>query len=224
MRTGTIFHDSHLPLQKWFTAMALVGESGGTISATQLRQALGVQYKTAWQLGNRLREAMQQSVHQTIQERVDAEKLPDGGNGHHKERASWERQVFLRFLDGTGRSGAGPLAVSRQTTRPGNSVPAGGGIALIGSTSRVQKPSIPTNGGYAGIQGSVENLLGFWKREVIESFPVVGARHVPGYMNEVIFLFGKLFLSAMPTGLLSPIGQELKRTIETRPAYAKAGK
>ena len=224
VRTGTIFHDSHLPLQKWFTAMALVGESGGTISANQLRQALGVQYKTAWQLGNRLREAMQQSVHQTIQERVDAgESRAGGGNGHPGESAAWERQVFLRFLDSAGRSGAS-LAVPRQIAKPGISAPAGSGIALVGSTSRVQRPSIPMNGVATGIQGSVENLLNFWKHEVIDSFPVVGARHIPGYMNEVTFLFGKLFLSTMPTSLLCPIGQELKRSIEARPAYARAGK
>jgi len=224
VRTGTIFHDSHLPLQKWFTAMALVGESGGTISANQLRQALGVQYKTAWQLGNRLRTAMQQSVHDTIQERVDAGELPAGENGRHGERAAWEREVFLRFLDSAGRSGAGPLAVPRQPTRRSGSVPAGSGIALVGSASRVQRPIIPVNGGSGVIQGSVENLFNFWKHEVIDSFPVVGARHIPGYMNEVTFLFGKLFLSAMPTGLLCPIGQELKRSVEARPAYAKAGK
>jgi len=68
VRTGTIFHDSHLPLQKWFTAMALVGQSQGTISASQLRRVLGVQYKTAWQLAHRLRQAMQQSVQETLRQ------------------------------------------------------------------------------------------------------------------------------------------------------------
>ena len=222
VRTGTIFHDSHLPLQKWFTAMALVGESGGTISANQLRQALGVQYKTAWQLGNRLREAMQHSMHETIQERVEAGGSDRGsaaemGDAPRIEQAPWERQVFLRFLDGAGRSAAGPVATPRQ-------VPAESRIALVGSSTRVQKPALPVNGGLAAFQAPIENLWGIWKRGVFDSFPVMGARHIPGYMNEVTFLFGKLFLAAMPTGLLCPIGQELKRTVETRPAYAKAGK
>ena len=201
VRTGTIFHDSHLPLQKWFTAMALVGESGGTISANQLRQALGVQYKTAWQLGNRLREAMQQSVQDTIQGRVDSGKL-SSGSGHSEERAPWEREVFLRFLDSAGRSGAGPLAASRPAAMPGKSVPAGSVIARVGSTSRVQQPSM-LNEGSAGFQGSVENLLGFWKRGVMDSLPVVGARHIPGYMNEMTFLFGKMFFSAMRDAFLA---------------------
>jgi hypothetical protein len=139
--------------------------------------------------------------------------------------ASWERQVFLRFLDGAGRAGAGALAVpiAHPTTRPDKAVAASSGIALVGSKSGIQKPAMPVNGGSNGIQGSVDHLLGFWKREVIDSFPVVGARHIPGYMNEVTFLFGKMFLSAMPKGLLCPIGQELKRAVADRPAYAKTG-
>jgi Transposase zinc-ribbon domain len=56
--TGTIFHDSHLPLSKWFNAIALVGGSEKSMSANQLRLALGVQYKTAVHVIGRIRQAM----------------------------------------------------------------------------------------------------------------------------------------------------------------------
>ena len=56
--TGTIFHDSHLPLSKWFSAITLVGDSKEPISANQLRLALGVQYKTAAHVLGRIRQAM----------------------------------------------------------------------------------------------------------------------------------------------------------------------
>ncbi len=58
--TGTLFHDSHLPLQKWFIAMALMGEAKKGISANQIARHLGVQYKTAWHLCHRIRKAMQE--------------------------------------------------------------------------------------------------------------------------------------------------------------------
>jgi transposase-like protein len=58
--TGTLFHDSHLPLQKWFMAMALMGEAKKGISANQIARHLGVQYKTAWHLCHRIRKAMQE--------------------------------------------------------------------------------------------------------------------------------------------------------------------
>jgi transposase-like protein len=56
--TGTLFHDSHLPLQKWFMAMALMCEAKKGISANQIARHIGVQYKTAWHLCHRIRKAM----------------------------------------------------------------------------------------------------------------------------------------------------------------------
>lgn len=55
---GTIMHDSHLPLRKWFAAIFLMVESRKGISANQLKRTLGVGYKTAWYLCHRIREAM----------------------------------------------------------------------------------------------------------------------------------------------------------------------
>jgi transposase-like protein len=58
--TGTLFHDSHLPLQKWFMVMALMGEAKKGISANQVARHIGVQYKTAWHLCHRIRKAMEE--------------------------------------------------------------------------------------------------------------------------------------------------------------------
>ncbi len=55
---GTIMHRSHLPLRKWFLAIYLMCESKKGMSANQLKRSLGVQYKTAWHLCHRIREAM----------------------------------------------------------------------------------------------------------------------------------------------------------------------
>src|SRR5713226_2926252 len=55
---GTIFHDSHLPLRKWFIATLLICESKKGISALQLKRVLGVAYKTSWYLCHRIREAV----------------------------------------------------------------------------------------------------------------------------------------------------------------------
>lgn len=58
--TGTLFHDSHLPLQKWFMVMALMAEAKKGISANQVARHIGVQYKTAWHLCHRIRKAMEE--------------------------------------------------------------------------------------------------------------------------------------------------------------------
>ena len=56
--SGTIMHDSHLPLRKWFLAIYLMCESRKGMSANQLKRTLGVAYRTAWYLCHRIREAM----------------------------------------------------------------------------------------------------------------------------------------------------------------------
>src|SRR6266702_8188510 len=55
---GTIFHDSHLSLWKWFLATYLITESRKGMSSNQLKRMLKVTYKTAWYLTHRIRAAM----------------------------------------------------------------------------------------------------------------------------------------------------------------------
>jgi len=84
--TGTLFHDSHLPLQKWFMAMALMCEANKGISALQVSRHIGVAYKTAWYLCHRIRKAM---------EELNAEPL--GGQGQVVE-------IDEAFLGGSKRN------------------------------------------------------------------------------------------------------------------------
>jgi len=56
---GTIFESSHVPASKWLLAMWLMGAGKNSISALELKRALGVSTQTAWFMGHRLREAMQ---------------------------------------------------------------------------------------------------------------------------------------------------------------------
>src|SRR5204863_9997254 len=56
--SGTIMHDSHLPLWKWFLAVYMMTESKKGVSALQMKRTLAVAYKTAWYLCHRIRSAM----------------------------------------------------------------------------------------------------------------------------------------------------------------------
>ena len=56
--SGTLFHDSHLPLTKWFAAISLMSDAKKGISASQLGRHIGMTYKTAWYVAHRIREAM----------------------------------------------------------------------------------------------------------------------------------------------------------------------
>lgn len=59
---GSVFHDTHLPLVKWFLATFLLCQSRKGMSANQLKRMLGVSYKTAWYLCHRIRHAMGDEV------------------------------------------------------------------------------------------------------------------------------------------------------------------
>ena len=55
---GTIFADSHIPLNKWLLAIHLLCSSKKGISAHQLHRMLGLTYKSAWFMAHRVRYAM----------------------------------------------------------------------------------------------------------------------------------------------------------------------
>ena len=57
LRTGTIFEDSPIPLNKWLYAMYLLVTARKGISSIQLHCEIGVTQKTAWHMLQRLREA-----------------------------------------------------------------------------------------------------------------------------------------------------------------------
>src|SRR6266852_829861 len=57
---GTIFADSHIPLNKWLLAYHLLCASKKGMSAHQLHRMLKVTYKSAWFMAHRIRYAMSQ--------------------------------------------------------------------------------------------------------------------------------------------------------------------
>src|SRR5437868_7032178 len=57
---GTIFSDSHIPLNKWLLAFHLLCASKKGMSAHQLHRMLDVTYKSAWFMAHRIRYAMSQ--------------------------------------------------------------------------------------------------------------------------------------------------------------------
>jgi transposase-like protein len=70
VKVGTVFEDAHLPLFKMLQAVHLLCSSKKGFSAHQLSRILECDYKSAWFLAHRIREAMRDGV-----------LAPMGGNG-----------------------------------------------------------------------------------------------------------------------------------------------
>ena len=58
---GTIFHHTHLSLQKWFLAISLILNAKKGVSALQLSRDLKVNKNTAWRIAMQIRRAMTQA-------------------------------------------------------------------------------------------------------------------------------------------------------------------
>src|ERR1700730_15343125 len=91
---GTIFHDSHLPLMKWFAAIYLLSESKKGMSANQLKRTLKVAYKTAWYLCHRIRAAVADADCSLLSNICEIDETYVGGkpkNMHAAKRAKLKK-------------------------------------------------------------------------------------------------------------------------------------
>lgn len=77
---GTIFEDSHIPLNTWLMALHLMCASKKGMSAHQLHRMLGVTYKSAWFMAHRIRWAMtQEPMASKLSGTIEADETYIGG-------------------------------------------------------------------------------------------------------------------------------------------------
>src|ERR671929_756003 len=112
---GTIFHDTHLPLWKWFLAVYLIAESKKGISANQLKRSLGVSYKTAWYLCHRVRAAFKEVDAQLLKGIIEVDETFVGGKVEGMGRGYKENKTVV--VGAFERGGAIRLQVVRGRDR-----------------------------------------------------------------------------------------------------------
>jgi transposase-like protein len=99
---GTIFHDTHLPLWKWFLATYLICESRKGMSANQIKRTLGISYKTAWYLCHRIRAAMVEADGHKLSGTVEVDETYIGGKqrGHKGQLKNKAAVIGIRERGG----------------------------------------------------------------------------------------------------------------------------
>jgi transposase-like protein len=101
--SGTIFHDTHLPLIVWFHAVTIMLNAKKGISAMQLKRELGIGgYKTAWYLNHRIREVMQEGQLRKLGGTVEIDETYLGGKqrGHKSKLKNKDVVVGIRQRGG----------------------------------------------------------------------------------------------------------------------------
>ncbi len=99
-KTGTIFEDSPLPLEKWFTAIWLISNCKNGVSSYELHRAIGVTQKSAWFMLHRIRLAMETGTVEKTGGTAEADETLIGGLAKNMHKHKREEKI-----KGTGASG-----------------------------------------------------------------------------------------------------------------------
>jgi len=113
LKTGTIFEDSPLGLDKWLSAAWLIVNAKNGISSYEIHRALGVTQKSAWFMLHRIRLAMQRGTFsKPLSGEVEVDETFIGGKARNMHRGDRARKIH-----GTG--GSGKVAVMGLLERHG---------------------------------------------------------------------------------------------------------
>ncbi len=107
LKTGTIFEDSPLGLDKWLCALWLVVNCKNGVSSCEVARDLGITQKSAWFMDHRIRFALHQgSFDKMLSGEVEADETFIGGLARNMHK-----DVRARKITGTG--GKDKTALSR---------------------------------------------------------------------------------------------------------------
>jgi transposase-like protein len=199
---GTIMHDSHLDLWKWFLAIYLMAESKKGISAKQLQRMLGGSYKTAWYLCHRIRDAMGDDDERPLLGIIEADETWHGGKKHGQGIGPYasgkkliigavERngEVRLRLAPGRDR-GTLHRFLNEVVSDDAQAIYTDDWLGYIGIADENTFHKVVNHASKEWVRGDVhsntiENVWSLFKRSVIGSYHQVSVKHLPAYLDEL---------------------------------------
>jgi transposase-like protein len=201
---GTIFHDTHLPLHKWFLATYILCESKKGISALQMQRMLKTTYRTSWYLCHRIRAAMLETAPKKLGGTIEIDETYVGGKAR-RWRPKSDKQVVIGI-----RQRNGDLRLIRAkdaksaTVREIINANIGGHVEVImtdesqiypWALDKMQKnlhKTINHSKQYAHGDvhtNTVESAFSLLKRGIVGTWHKVSAKHLPAYLDEMCFRF-----------------------------------
>jgi transposase-like protein len=205
VRVETIFHDSKLPLWKWFLAVYVMGESRKGISANQLKRMLGVSYKTAWYLCHRIRSAMPQET--MLDGTVEVDETYIGGKSRGRGRGDRSNKTMVMGAIERGGSlrvhAAERPFVTKKTVREFLADTVSPDVELIYTDEHSAYDELAqtdprhhsvNHGADEWVRGqihtnTVESAWSLFDRAVIGSYHKLSHKHLPAYLDEFAFRF-----------------------------------
>ena len=96
VKIGTIFEESPVGLDKWFTAIWLIESAKNGISSYEIHRAIGVTQKTAWFMLHRIRLAMQSKSFDRLGCEVEVDETFIGGKARNMHKDKREQKIHGR--------------------------------------------------------------------------------------------------------------------------------
>jgi transposase-like protein len=207
--SGTIFNDTHLPLTKWFLAIAMICEAKKGMSAMQVQRHLGVNYRTAWHLCHRIREAMKDGDF-LLSGEVEADETYMHGKVKRRawrDRKPKENAVVFGMVERGGKLKLVPVADAKiKILQPVLEKHISKDVETIYTDEHVSYPIAlrpKFDGKHKTINHSrtygigdihtntIENAFSLLKRGVYGTFHKVSIKHLGRYCNEFSYRFNR---------------------------------
>jgi transposase-like protein len=235
---GTIFNDSHLPLEKWFAATFLLCQAKKGMSACQIQRTLGIGgYKTAWYLCHRIRAAMKEA--QTMMDgTVEIDETYVGGK-FRKGMPHREKDVVIGIRQRGGQLRLIHAAdVKAKTVREILGDHLSEDVEVIVTDESAVYPFALDKGQRAKhktiqhkreyVSGLVhtntaESAFSLLKRGIMGTWHNISAKHLQAYLDEMVFRFNRrynsdLFLDTLRHMVTAPVLTFKKLTGESEAA------
>ncbi len=113
LKTGTIFEDSPLGLDKWLAALWLLVNAKNGISSCEIARSIGITQKSAWFMAHRLRFALHHGSFDKLTGEVEVDETFIGGKARNMHVAQRKRRI-------TGTGGKDKTAVMGILQRDGH--------------------------------------------------------------------------------------------------------
>jgi transposase-like protein len=237
---GTIFNDTHLSLDKWFMATALMVNAKKGLSALQLKRDISVAYKTAWYLNHRIRKAMalvEACDTEPLVGTVEADETYVGGKyDARRKRARWDKEPVFGVVQ---RGGKARTFHVRPVNRAAINEKLKDNISIEADQvytddsnlydampANVKRHESVNHSAKEWVRGDVHTgtIDGYWgllKRGIIGSFHQVSIKHLHRYLSEFQFRWNNresqdifvLVIAALVLGSAMPY----KKLIEALP-------
>jgi transposase-like protein len=216
-KTGTIFEDSPLGLDKWLSAMWQVVNCKNGVSSYEVHRAIGVTQKTAWFMDHRIRFALQSGsitklggnnapvevdetfiggkarfMHRSKRERLSSEGGMQGGHGKAVVMGLLERGGKVKTAVIPHRKQNIPEKIVRQLVEPGTEVHTDEFMGYNNLKDGYIHKVVNHLEGYVKENVHTNGIENFWsllKRGLNGTYVAVEPFHLFRYVDEQVFRY-----------------------------------